>query len=131
MLAVVWLALAAFAQKRDGIHLAPTPPTSGPQMFQAYCSDCHGHDARGNGPLVAVLKVVPPDLTTLAKRQNGKFPAEEVSATIRGDSGKAAHGSREMPIWGPVFRNMGKGHKGEAEVRIKALTSYLAGLQVK
>ena len=126
-------AFLLFAQKRDGgqLSLPATSPTSGSQMFHAYCADCHGHDAKGNGPLVAVLKVVPPDLTTLAQRNQGKFPVEQVSRIIRGPSGNAAHGSREMPIWGPVFRNMDKGHKGGAEVRIKTLTSYIASLQVR
>ena len=122
----------SLAQKRGGeLSLPPTSPTSGSQMFQSYCADCHGRDAKGDGPLVAVLKVAPPDLTILAKRNQGKFPVEQVSRIIRGPSGNAAHGSREMPVWGPVFRNMDKGHKGRAEVRIKTLTSYIASLQVR
>ena len=131
--AALCFAFLSLAQKRGGgeLSLPPTSPTSGPQMFQAYCADCHGRDAKGGGPLVAVLKVAPPDLTTLAKRNQGKFPVEHVSRTIGGPSANAAHGSREMPIWGPVFRNMDKGHKGSAEVRIKTLTSYIASLQVR
>ena len=36
-----------------------------------------------------------------------------------------------MPIWGPVFRTIGKGHKGEAELRMKTLANFLASLQEK
>ena len=129
MWGVVWLAVVLSAQKRGTIRLPSTSPTDGPQMFHAYCADCHGRDAKGNGPLVVVLKGTPPDLTTLAKRNGGKFPGKKVSATVRGESSPAAHGSREMPVWGPVFRKMGKEKKGDPELRIKTLTSYLASLQ--
>ncbi len=126
---MVSLALIVFAQKRTSIQSPATSATSGSQMFHAYCADCHGRDAKGNGPLLAVLKVAPPDLTTLTKRNGGKFPGKKVSATIQGQSGKPAHGSREMPAWGPIFRKMAKGHDGEPELRIKTLTSYIASLQ--
>jgi len=133
LLAVLAVSLASLAQKRETepIPLPRTSPTSGAEMFRAYCADCHRHDAKGNGPLTAVLKVVPPDLTTLARRNNGKFPFDGVHRTIRGESKIAAHGSREMPMWGPVFRTMAKGDQGEAQLRIKTLTKYIESLQVK
>ncbi len=106
------------------MSLPITPPTSGSEMFRAYCADCHGTDGRGGGPLVAILKVAPPDLTSLAMRNGGKFPYDRVYSRISGDKRLAAHGSREMPVWGPVFRSMGKGKQ-----RIKALTEYLISLQ--
>ena len=120
-------------QKRatQQIQLPPASPNSGPQMFRAYCADCHGVDGKGNGPVAAVLKIMPPDLTTLTQRNQGTFPYDRVFKTISGDANIVPHGTREMPMWGPVFRQVGKGHPGEAQLRLKTLTNYLASLQAQ
>lgn len=125
--------ILAIAQKRapEAIPLPHTSPTSGLQMYRAYCADCHGEKGKGDGPVASVLKIVPPDLTLLAKRNNGKFPYSRVLKSVRGDVAVAAHGSREMPMWGPVFRSMSKGDKAEAELRLKTLTSFVASMQQK
>jgi Cytochrome C oxidase, cbb3-type, subunit III len=127
--AVLPILLTAQKRTREEFSLPVTSPTSGEQMYRAYCADCHGRDARGNGSLAPILKITPPNLTTLSKRNHNKFPYSLVYQTINGKSGKSSHGSREMPIWGPVFRNMGKGKKGEAELRMKTLTKYIESLQ--
>ena len=113
------------------IPLPRTSPTSGRQMYRAYCADCHGEHGKGDGPVASILKVVPPDLTTLSKRNGGKFPSDRVYKTLSGEVTPAVHGSREMPVWGPVFRDMAKGNKNEAELRMKTLTSFIASLQQK
>jgi mono/diheme cytochrome c family protein len=127
------LATLLSGQKRPTpeIRLPSASATSGPQMFRAYCADCHGVDGKGNGPVAAVLKIMPPDLTTLTQRNQGKFPYDRVFKTISGEAKVAPHGTREMPVWGPVFRQMGKGHPGEAQLRLKTLTNYLASLQAQ
>jgi mono/diheme cytochrome c family protein len=132
-LLVMFLAAMLPAQKRptQQIQLPPASPTSGSQMFRAYCADCHGVNGKGNGPVAAVLKIMPPDLTTLTQRNQGTFPYERVFKTISGDASIASHGAREMPIWGPVFRQMEKGRRGDAQLRIKTLTSYVASLQAQ
>ena len=71
--------------------------------FQSSCASCHGPDAKGKGPVSGQLKVPPPDLTILAKNNNGVFPTEAVYQTISGLRRLAAHGSHEMPIWGFRF----------------------------
>ena len=129
--AILAVLLNAQKRTREEFSLPVTSPTSGEQMFQAYCADCHSRDAKGNGSLAPFLKIAPPNLTTLSKHNHGKFPYNRVYQTIRGESGKSAHGSREMPIWGPVFRDMGKEKKGEAETRMKNLTTYIESLQVR
>lgn len=75
----------------------------GKAEFQASCASCHGIDARGKGPVSDLLKVPPPDLTTLAKNNNGVFPTKAVYDVIEGSKAVGAHGTREMPIWGERF----------------------------
>ncbi len=108
-----------------------TPPLSGKQLFASYCALCHGADAKGGGPFSPQLKVWPPDLTVLARKNDGVFPFLHVSEIIDGEFGKPAHGSGEMPIWGPVFRSVAQGRKDSAQRRITSLVKYLESLQQK
>jgi mono/diheme cytochrome c family protein len=110
---------------------AKREPISGKQLYASYCAICHGVDARGGGPFSPQLKVWPPDLTQLARKNNGVFPAMHVRESIDGEFQTSAHGSREMPIWGPVFRSMAHGHGDNAQLRINNLVNYLQALQQK
>jgi hypothetical protein len=51
----------------------------------------------------AGLKVPPPDLTVLAKKNNGVFPFNSVYEIIDGRKTVIAHGTRDMPIWGDRY----------------------------
>jgi mono/diheme cytochrome c family protein len=84
--------LSAIAQK------AKLDP--GKQAYELQCAICHGIDAKGNGFYTASLKVPAPDLTTLSKRNGRAFPVDRVTKVIDGRTEIAAHGSRDMPIWG-------------------------------
>ncbi len=75
----------------------------GKSEFQSSCASCHGTDAKGKGPVSDQLKIPPPDLTMLAKNNNGVFPTNAVYETIDGLKTIPAHGTREMPIWGERF----------------------------
>ena len=75
----------------------------GKSEFQSSCASCHGTDAKGKGPVSGQLKIPPPDLTMLAKSNNGVFPTDAVYETIYGLKTIPAHGTREMPIWGERF----------------------------
>ena len=103
---------------------------SGQIMFKQYCGACHGSDAKGRGPLASTLKVPPADLTTLAKRYDGKFPYEYVSGVLRfGPGPTILHGSAEMPTWGPIFQYLDKNNERAVQQRIRNLCNYLASLQ--
>jgi mono/diheme cytochrome c family protein len=78
----------------------------GPDLFRAHCAACHGSDANGSGPMASTLKTKPANLTLLAKNNGGQFPSARVRRTITGDDVLASHGSREMPIWGPIFHQI-------------------------
>lgn len=76
----------------------------GPALYQACCAVCHGKDAKGSDPMAKSLKVKVPDLSTIAARNGGTFPLEQVEKIISGEEAKpAGHGPGEMPVWGPVF----------------------------
>lgn len=124
------LALGGHAQaqvKREPIK--PIDSVSGSATFKAYCAQCHGVSGRGDGPAAKALKTPPPDLTTLAKRNSGQFPAGAVKQMINGDTMSPAHGSPEMPMWGPVFRSVE--NPSVAELRVTNLVKYIEGIQEK
>lgn len=130
LLGVIALAFGAFAQQAK-VRKSPAHPTSaasGQQMYEAYCASCHGRSGKGDGPAAAALKTPPADLTTLVKRNGGKFPAAHVSEVIR-NADVPAHGSSEMPVWGPTFRALSEGHESEVNMRIHNLTKYVESLQ--
>jgi mono/diheme cytochrome c family protein len=90
---------------------------------------CHGTEGKGNGPAADALKTPPPDLTVLSKNNGGKYPALKVSSAVRGDARVAAHGSKEMPVWGKLFHSMSGGHQSEVDQRVANLVSYIKSLQ--
>jgi mono/diheme cytochrome c family protein len=102
---------------------------SGGQIFLSYCAPCHGKDAKGNGPAAAALTVSPPDLTTLSKRNKGKFPADYFASVLKNGVDVPAHGSAEMPIWGSTFADA-KTHR-IVTIRINDVVQYLESLQAK
>jgi mono/diheme cytochrome c family protein len=100
-------------------------------MFINYCASCHGRDGKGSGPAASALKTTPVDLTALTKKNGGKFPDAHVATVLRGQADLAAHGSKEMPVWGPVFWQMSGGHESEVTQRVSNLTKYIESLQEK
>lgn len=101
-------------------------PESGAQMWKDYCAACHGTSGAGNGPAADILKSPPQDLSLMAKRNNGKFPADHFAAVLRFGDGGHEHGTSDMPFWGPLFRS-----QGAAELRIHNLSEYVESLQQK
>ena len=59
--------------------------------------------------MAPALKATVPDLTVIAKNNGGKFPVARVRRIIMGEGMIASHGSREMPVWGPIFSPGGGG----------------------
>jgi len=102
----------------------------GPDLFHAHCAPCHGPEGKGDGPASRALKTRPADLTVLAKNNGGRFPEERVSKFISGDEVIASHGSREMPVWGPIFHQVEE-DQDFGNVRIRNLVKYLETIQQK
>jgi len=131
------MALGAFAQQTQSstqikhVPIKPTSAASGAEMYTNYCAVCHGKDGRGDGPAASALKVSPTDLTTLTQKNGGKYPGLHVSSVIRGEINTPAHGSKDMPVWGPLFWRMSQGHDAEVQQRIANLNQYIESLQAK
>ena len=105
------------------------------------CASCHGEDAKGHGPVAGFLKQKVPDLTVLAKNSAGVFPFARVYDVIDGRQAVAAHGPRDMQVWGQEYREEGEKHAGGyatpqelssfARGKIIALIGYIYALQEK
>jgi mono/diheme cytochrome c family protein len=128
--------ILAQAQQKPQIQSEPakrTAKNSGAEMYTTYCAVCHGADGKGNGPATAALKKAPSDLTLLNKNNGGKYPSIRVARLIEGEDVLASHGSRDMPIWGNIFRGMGSPGEGDKEVKIRvnSINEYLMSIQQK
>lgn len=109
-----------------------SPTAAGAELYYTYCAVCHGLDGKGGGPATPALKDQVPDLTTLSQRHGGIYPAQYVQNVVRfGAEGFPAHGNREMPIWGLLFKSMPGANKSTVTQRINNLTQYLKTIQVK
>jgi hypothetical protein len=73
-----------------------------------------------------------PDLRTLAARNDGTFPRQQLVEMIDGRSFRTVHGSSDMPVWGFQFRREeGMSAEGIRNVnaRIEALVDHIESLQ--
>jgi mono/diheme cytochrome c family protein len=122
----------------SGISLAQQKIDFGKREFETNCASCHGISGKGNGILVEHLRKSPPDLTLLAKNNQGVLPMNRLYEVIEG-ANVPAHGSRDMPVWGRDYRikdaeyyvDVPYDAPGLVRARILALLEYLNRLQVK
>lgn len=122
------------AQNQKTPNGAPTrliDSVQGAELYKAYCAVCHGRDAKGDGPMAKSLKSAPADLTRISARNDGSFPVTQVRRVISGEQPLGAgHGTREMPIWGPIFSQVGP-DVDLGRLRIDNLARYIESLQTK
>jgi mono/diheme cytochrome c family protein len=134
LLAVVIL-LAASALGRPATAEQPEKSLlaiSGEKLYVNHCAVCHGKSGRGDGPFGGILKVAPSDLTTIAARNGGSFPDEQIAQYVDGRLVPPAHGTRQMPVWGrwlgaPVTEGTQPDEATRGE--ILAILDYLKTLQ--
>jgi mono/diheme cytochrome c family protein len=132
LLATATFGIAQTATQIKEVPVKETSPASGKQMYSTYCAVCHGADGRGNGPAASALKVHPTDLVQLTKDNGGKFPGNHVYAVLQFGTETTAHGSKDMPVWGPALRSLDRGTPSpdmQEHQRIANLTNYLKTLQ--
>lgn len=106
----------------------------GKQKYLKYCATCHGPGATGDGIAAHLFTKKPPDLTLLSKENGGKFPMNELLNIVKGNASIAAHGNREMPVWGeilgrPLDTSMNKQAEDNAEILV--IGHYLESIQKK
>jgi mono/diheme cytochrome c family protein len=100
--------------------------------YENYCMACHGINGDGNGPVAPFMTPRPTDLRTIAARRRGVFPHAAMQAMIDGRDPLAAHGSREMPIWGDAFRTeayIEQATETRVRGRVVLLVQYLDSIQ--
>lgn len=124
-------AYADQARTRVNIPVARTSATSGKQMYTSYCAPCHGLDGRGQGPVSPALKSPVPDLSLLRRNNQGRFPDAHVYSVLQNGVEIAAHGTAEMPVWGPILGKMNHANSQERMLRVSNLSRFLDTLQVK
>jgi mono/diheme cytochrome c family protein len=103
----------------------------GKTVYLRYCVSCHGPSARGDGPLADDLRVAVPDLTTLAVRNSGHYPAERVQRIIESGEPLRGHGTPDMPAWGDAFKKTAGIEAPTPREAIRNLTEYIRSLQRK
>ena len=130
LVTILILSAAGLAGQGRGQQTPPilSESLAGRDSFELYCAPCHGTGGRGDGPVASALRARPADLTSLARVSGGAFPRDRVRGFVEG-AGRplAAHGTTEMPVWGPMFRAF----ESDARVRerIANLVSYIESLQ--
>ena len=113
------------------IPVSKVPANDGEQMFVDYCASCHGLDGKGKGPVAIAIKQQPTDLTLLSKNNGGKFPATHVVSVLQFGTANPAHGTAQMPVWGPALGTIDSSmtQKDARAIRIRNLSLYLQSLQ--
>ena len=106
-----------------------TSPADGQQMYFVYCASCHGPQGKGDGPVATSLREPIPDLTRIAERNQGIYPFAHVEATIVGDPKTPAHGTADMPVWGPLLAGISHQDQGQIRMRLFNLVEHVRSLQ--
>ena len=130
---VVVLSAGALAQQKKKTEKQAAKPdlVSGKSMFLQYCASCHGEDAKGDGPAAIAMKVPPPDLTQLTRRNDGKYPAGYVGALLKFGRNLASHGSLDMPVWGHRFKSLDPADAPTGQKHVDEVVAYIESLQAK
>ena len=123
----------------------PTPPAGqtaddpvlarGATLYRIHCASCHGSQGRRrrSGRLRAADEAVRSHLARAASRRQVPrgarcAPPSTAAPTV------AAHGAREMPVWGLSFaepRARRSDEKARSQAEIRALVRYLASLPAR
>jgi mono/diheme cytochrome c family protein len=127
-ISIVVLALPAFtgwASDQQSI-------VRGRELYLRYCAACHGNDADRHGPVAEDLKVLPPDLRYLSERYGMPLPTGTIARFIDGRQDVAAHGPRDMPVWGRRFYDAWTAHQAgeeDLQTQINEIVTYLNAIQ--
>lgn len=129
---LVWSAPASAQQPPRTTPPLVIESMRGQDLFHFYCSACHGVDGKGHGPTAAALNTPPADLTKIAVKNGGLFPRQQIIGFVSYGTPTVivAHGSRDMPVWGPIFSALDPSPV-RTQMRIENLVEYLESIQAK
>lgn len=130
------LLLVACAAQFSGYAVAQDPKIGESEYLQ-HCAACHGLSGLGDGPIGQFLKTPAPNLAMISERNGGKYPVQKIYEIIDGSSVVAAHGTRDMPLWGDRYRKESDPQtpdqaslaNDQAQQRVLSLVYYLGTMQ--
>lgn len=107
--------------------------------YDSKCATCHGVTGKGDGPTAPFLTRKASDLTTLAKNNGGILPVAAMYEVVSGSKEIPGHGTRDMPVWGSVYRVQAAEYYFDApydpeayvRARVLAMIEYINRLQAK
>ena len=123
-------AAVAILSNGCGTEKAKSPVAEGGEYFKAYCTMCHGDNAKGEGHMAAMLNTPPSDLTKIAQRRSGNFPDAEIASIIYNIENVPGHSIGDMPVWSETFKKS-EGITDEAVLKEKIdhIVAYLKTIQ--
>jgi mono/diheme cytochrome c family protein len=101
----------------------------GRAAYLQYCASCHGLDGGGNGPMARILTTPPANLRRLSERYGNPLPEKRIAQFIDGRAEVAAHGPRDMPVWGERLSADAAGNEHQTRALIAKLVAYLQSIQ--
>ena len=128
---ILVIGAAVGGQPIKKVPIQSTSAASGREMLAAYCAACHGTAGKGDGSVASALKKRPVDLTRLSRNNGGTLPEVRVMGYITGEETVVAHGNRDMPIWGELFRSLDPNSRELSDLRAHNLTESVKALQAK
>jgi len=129
---LVWSATASAQQPPRRPPPLVIDSMMGQDLFRFYCSSCHGEDGKGHGPTAVALNTPPADLTRIAVKSGGVFPRQQIIGFVTYGTPTmiVAHGTRDMPVWGPIFTALDPSGV-RTQMRIENLVLYIESIQTK
>lgn len=91
----------------------------GKEHFKIFCTNCHGDNADGKGPLAASLKIVPADLTALEQTGGDMCLTERVLKAVAGVHDVVPGQEHQMPTFSGNLES----------VTIYEISQYLKSIQ--
>ena len=101
----------------------------GRALYLRYCAVCHGRNGSGDGPMARALTTPPTNLRLLSDLYGNPLDENKVARAIDGRLEVAAHGPREMPVWGDRLYDEPHGSELSVEDRVEKLVAYLQSIQ--
>ncbi len=128
----LFLASSIIVLTAGTVAAKPGQIARGRALYLDHCAVCHGRNADGKGPMAKLLSTPPANLRRLSERYGNPLPTEQIANFIDGRTDVAAHGPRDMPVWGSSAweKEPGKTKPGQVTPAIASLIAYLQSIQL-